>query len=176
MARGAFGTVAFRMGRLADALGDDGLKAMTEAAAWEIKTAASRRLVRTIGGDRRMSRFGSKRSRGRVRGGVGYDYDGKGKATVTYRPAGFWMLLEDAARPHAIGTGRRTATGRYSRSRGAQRPVLAMADGRVVTGPVEHPGTRPKKVLTRALAEGEDNVPAAVDKAISDLVKRLLED
>lgn len=162
------------MGRLAQALGDDGLRSMTEAAAWEVKTAASRRLVLTIGGDRRMSRFGSKRSRGRVRGGVGYDYDGNGRATVKYRPAGFWMLLEAGARPHAIGEGRRTARGSYARRRGSQRPLLAIGDG-VVTGPVPHPGMRAKRVLTRANREAQPKIPKAVEKATTDLLRKMLE-
>lgn len=173
MTRGAFGTVAVRVGRLADALDGTGLERLTGAAAFAVKSAGLRRLVLTIGGDRRMSRFGSARARGRVRAGIGYDLTRPAAAQLVYRPAGMWTLLETGADRHPIGTGRRTASGRRTRARG--RPVLLVA-GRPVTGPVDHPGTRPKRTLTRGIAEGERAIPAAVDAALADLVAELLED
>lgn len=172
MARGALGTVSFRMSKLGEALGEDGLRAMTEAAAYEMKAAAMKRLVLTVGGDRRMSSFGSKKSRGRVKGGVGYDYEGHGVAEVKYRPGGFWALLEEGARKHQVGGGSRSASGKYRRGSQGARLVI---NGQVVTAPIPHPGTRPKKALSKAQATGEKNVPAAVERAVADLVTTLLE-
>lgn len=175
MTRGACGVVATRVGRLADSFGADGLRAMTEAAAFTVKTEAVRRVVLTIGGDRRMSQFGSRRSKGRVRAGVGYDYTGRGVAVVGYRPAGMWALLEDGARAHPIGAGRRTASGGWARRRGQQRPLLLVA-GHVVTGPVRHPGTTPKRVITRATRDAEPRIPDAVERAVADLVAAAFQD
>ena len=161
---GACATVAVRVGRLADALGADGLQAMTEAAAFEVKNQALRRLVLTVGGDRRMARFGGRRSRGRVRGGVGYDYLGAGRAVVKYRPAGFWQLLEFGAAPHDAGVDRRG------------RPlVAAFPDGTRAVGPFRHPGTRPKRVLTRARDEAARTVPDKVTQAAYDVAARLMD-
>lgn len=164
MSREGFGVVAVRLDGLAAALGSTGLRSMSEAAAYTQKDTALKLLVRTVGPDRRMSRFGKGRSRGRVRGGVGYDYAGAGTTIVKYRPAGYWALLEAGADPHPIPT--------KAVRRGQRRRLLI--DGQVVTGPVDHPGTRPKAVLTRAAADAERRIPAAVEDALTDLVDKLM--
>lgn len=164
MARGAFVVYSERVGKLADALDDDGLRALTEAASFEVKNQALRLLVRTVGGDRRMSRFGSKRSRGKVRGGVGYDLERPGAAVVKYRPLGFWALLEGGSPPHAQAVDRR----------GRPR-TLQLPDGSFRFGPFQHPGTRPKRVLSRSLDAANREVPAAVERALVDLLASTLE-
>lgn len=162
MAEG-FGLVAVRMGAVRRSMSGDTLRACSEAAAFTVKRTALRRVVLTIGGDRRMSRFGSRRSRGRVRAGIGYDHAGGGTTIVKYRPAGMWQLLEYGAKAHQV-----------PRKVGRRRPILVV-NGRPVTGPVQHPGTRPKGVLTRAARDADPLIPVAVEEALAARLEELLD-
>ena len=139
-----------RSGSLTDAgaaLGDVGreledqlLARMLGAASFAIKTDALRIAGAVTGGDRRLSRFGTAKSRGRVKLNVGYDITGN-TSTIKLRPAALWVLTNAGSRPHPIGTGKRTARGTYTKRRAKQGRQLLLIGGVVRTGPVRHPGS-----------------------------------
>lgn len=143
------------------------------AASYEVKQEALRVAAGVSGGDRRLSRFGTRRSRGRTRMGVGYDLAGR-QSTIKMRPAALWALTNAGARPHVIGAGRRTRSGRYTRTRRGQTTVLALPAAKrstqrsrpsnVRSGPVRHPGTSGRQALARLYRQ----VPTIVQDAFTD--------
>lgn len=143
----------------AAALGSDRVAPLADAAGFAVKRELLRAGIRAVGGDRRLSRFGSRRSRGKVRLSARYREPAGPVAVVEMRPAGLWGLLEGGARPHSM-TGRRTASGRYLRAR---RP------GRL------HPGAPARRTLTVGAQRGAAAMPDLVARAWGDLLAELLE-
>jgi len=154
----AAGTALGDVGReLADPL----LHRMLNAASYAIKLDAVRIAGAVSGGDRRLSRYGSTRSRGRVRLGVGYDINGA-RSVINLRPAALWVLANGGARPHPIGVGRRTRTGSIAgRQRRGEGRRLLVIDGKVRTAPVQHPGTAGRGAVVALYAAVPDLVADA---------------
>jgi hypothetical protein len=159
---GAFGTVAYRMNRLAGALGSEALRQLSETAALTVKKTALDQLVRTVGGDRAISGYGRRQRRGRVKGDVGYDYEGAGVSFVKYRPPGYWTLLEE-------GSYKAGGQWKAPRRRGAPRRQRGTVST-YTRSPV-----RPRRTLTKATALAEPKVRAAVEEAFHDVVADVLE-
>lgn len=159
--------------RAATVFGDEGVRRLASTAGWAVKREVLRAGVRAVGGDRRMSRFGSPRSRGKVRLSARYAEPAGNTVVLEMRPAGMWAILEDGARAHKVGAGRRTARGRYTRQRGG-RPLLAF-DGGVITGPVDHPGARPRRTLTKGVKAGAELVPRWTAEELDRLLAELLD-
>jgi hypothetical protein len=147
---------------LADDLAGKLMGDMLGEASLEIKKQALHIGELITGGDLRLSRFGTKKSRGGRKLGVGYEVSGN-QATVTMKPAGLWVLLTDGAGPHMIGAGRRAKSGRVTNQKG--RPVLKFG-GRFATAPIKHPGSRGKAGLDRVHAQ----VPRIVDETFHDVL------
>jgi len=155
---------------LADQLRGQLVTDLLNRASFEVKDDALRIAVSVSGGDRRLSRFGSKRTRGRTKMNVGYDLDGA-TSTIKMRPAAMWALATGGARPHLIGAGRRTRSGKYTRGRRVSLlafPAPAATPTRnrpsaVRPGPVAHPGMRGRRALATLYAR----VPAIVNEAFT---------
>ena len=152
---------------------------LLNAASYEVKQTALPIAARVSGGDRRLSRFGTRRSRGRTRMGVGYDLDGT-TSTVKLRPAALWALTTAGARPHVIGAGKRTRRGRYTRGRRGvvvlALPAAVSAPGRrrptnVRTAPLRHPGSRGRGSLDTLYRQ----VPRIVQEAFTDGLARYIQ-
>lgn len=160
---GAFDEVAVDMSKVASWLSVEGLTRLTHAAAGVVKEENIRASVRAIGGDRRMRNFAG----GRARAGVGYDIVRPGEATMNYRPSGMWQLLEYGAKAHKIG-------GPTSRGRRKGKRSILSINGQLRLGPVPHPGTRPKQVVTKARERADSEIPKAVEAALAAELERLL--
>lgn len=110
----------------------DDLKALRKAAR-KLETAAPREAAkqvrRAIYNELRGTPYRSRRLRnmGGARATVSYRVKGT-TAVVTGKPQGVWTIIDRGAKPHQIP------------KRGDVRRRLAFG-GRVVTGPVHHPGT-----------------------------------
>jgi hypothetical protein len=154
---------------------------MLNAASMGIKVDALRIAAAVSGGDRRLSRFGSSKSRGRVRMNVGYDILGT-TSTVKLRPAGLWVLTNGGARPHPIGAGRRMASGRYVKARKGRRllvlPEARTTPGhrtgtRVRTAPLDHPGTAGKGAVLALYAAVPEIVAEEFSRIITERIGKL---
>jgi hypothetical protein len=157
---------------LADGLEGALLRELLNVAAYDVKTRALAVATAGTGGDRRLSRFGTRRSRGRTRMNAGYDTAGT-STVVNLRPAAMWALTDAGARPHTIGAGRRTRKGSYTRGRtgavyfafsDAQRAPGRNRPTRVRSGPIRHPGARGRRTLARLHAD----VPTIVQTAVTE--------
>jgi hypothetical protein len=133
---------------LAGSLTAEMLTAASEAIAVDVDKIATG----VAGGDRRLSNAGPQQ--------LGVDFRvGRNTSRIELRPAGLWSLAVGGAAPHLVGTGRRRGGGR-------QRVVIK---GRVVTGPVKHPGTKGK----RPAVDLDQSVPeTVVDEFTSTLQER----
>jgi hypothetical protein len=155
---------------MADGLNGPLLRELLNVAAYDVKTRALDLAGTATGGDRRLSRFGTRKSRGRTRMNARYDTSDTG-TVVTMKPAAMWALADAGARPHTIGAGRRTRRGTYTRARSGTTyvtfPAAARSKGgrtsRVRTGPVRHPGSRGRHTLARLHAD----VPRLVNDAVT---------
>lgn len=175
-----FRDLSLNSGRLAIALRSDGRRRLVDAALVEGKRVALARVDRDIPG-RRLRNVGRRGTRL----GVGYDATGDSRGEVKFRPRGAWILIDAGAKRHVIGVGRRTASGRVTgtkRKRSNRDPNryaamrLPVARGRsgYRLGPITHHGFRGKGTLTRAMDEIEAALPAVVDAALADEVRRAL--
>jgi hypothetical protein len=152
---------------LADDLADDLLTDLLGEISYAIKLQALHIGERVTGGDRRLSRFGTARSKGRTRLGVNYKLTGT-RSVIDMKPAAMWALTTGGARPHVIGAGRRTRTGKFSKARGARKRLVI--GGQVVTGPVRHPGSRGRASLDRVYAQVPRIVTETIETAIGERV------
>ena len=81
----------------------------------------------------------------------------KQHATILFDPPILWGLIEQGAKPHTIGG----ATGRRGRL------VMPIGRGRVITGPVRHPGMASLgKPATKSLSTVADLVADDIDDEI----------
>ncbi len=119
------------------ALAGPGASEIVTRASIKTKEEGTRILTRKIGRNRTMRNF-PKQTRN-VKAGIGFDVAGD-KALIKFRPDGMWALMEEGARPHMIGAGRRTRSGKRTRAR--KRGVLVFGANQYRTGPVKHPGTK----------------------------------
>jgi len=136
--------------RTADDLTGRLIAGALDDASYAIKSDALRVAGLVAGGDRRLSRFGGGKSKGRVRMGVNYTVADT-RSVILLKPAALWALTTSGARAHMIGAGRRTRAGRATKGRRGRVvvafPVAVAAPGRgkatrVRVGPVRHPGAR----------------------------------
>jgi len=121
------------------------------------------------GGDRRLSRFGTKNSKGKTKLGVNYKVAG-GRSVIDMKPAALWVMTTEGSRPHVIGAGRRTKKGRYTKRAKRAGPPVLFYGGRWVTGPVRHPGSRGRASLKRVYAQ----IPRIVAEKTEDILKDAL--
>jgi hypothetical protein len=150
---------------LADDLADDLLADLLGDISFAVKKQALHIGDKVTGGDRRLSRFGTARSRGRTRLGVNYKLTGA-RSVIDMKPAAMWVLTTGGARPHMIGAGKRTRTGRFSKQRGGRKRLLI--GGGVVTGPVRHPGSRGRASLDRVYAQVPRIVQETIDETLGE--------
>jgi hypothetical protein len=141
---------------------------MLNAASFAIKQDGLRIAGAVSGGDRRLSRFGGGKVKGRTRMGIGYDITGT-RSEIRLRPAALWSLTTGGSRPHPIGAGRRTRAGGYTKGRKGRRvlvlPAAVQSAGRrspsrVRPAPVQHPGTAGRGAMIALYA----SVPGIVDR------------
>lgn len=161
-----------RLNQLADSYGKSGPNAVSASARTYVASIRSE-----IGSVTSGSRLRGIKSGGRV--GVKYDLrTGGGNVTTAFvQGVGALGLLERGSRPHLIPRARsvrrlRTARGRGASARGTRRsqrerttsgrglPLLVIG-GRVVTGPVQHPGARGKHPFSRGARRAESAALAA---------------
>ncbi len=135
---------------LADDLAGELLEDLLNDISYAVKLQALHIGEKVTGGDRRLSRFGTKKSRGRTRLGVNYKISGR-RSVIDMKPAAMWALTTGGARAHMIGAGKRTRSGKFSRQRGGRK--LLVIGGQVVTGPLRHPGSRGRSSLARVYAQ-----------------------
>lgn len=162
---------------LADDLEGELLNDLLGDISYQIKLQALHIGEKVTGGDRRLSRFGGGRSRGRTRLGVNYQVSQR-RSVIMLKPAAMWALTTEGARAHMIGTGKRGRTGRYSKSRGRKTLVFPAAQGSpgrskasaVRSGPIRHPGSRGRSSLDRVYAQ----VPRIVTETIEDALNERL--
>lgn len=147
---------------LADDLAGELLEDLLGDISYAIKLQALHIGEKVTGGDRRLSRFGGK-NKGRTRLGVNYKIAGR-RSVIDMKPAAMWALTTGGARPHQIGAGRRTKSGKFTRQRGGRK--LLVIGGRVVSGPVRHPGSSGRASLQRVYAQ----VPRIVTETIEDAI------
>lgn len=153
---------------LADDLAGDLLTELLGDISYAIKRQALHIGERVTGGDRRLSRFGTARSKGRTRLGVNYKLANR-RSVIDMKPAAMWALTTGGARAHMIGAGRRTRTGRFSKQRGGRKRLLIA--GNVITGPVRHPGSRGRASLDRVYAQVPRIVQETIDDALSEKLR-----
>lgn len=154
MARpGSLTEAGAELGEIGRELADELLARCLGAASYAIKLDALRIADAVSGGDRRLSRYGSARSRGRVKLGAGYELAPR-SSTISLRPAALWVLTNGGARAHPIGLGRRTASGRFTRIRKGRRRLVI--GGAVRTGPFKHPGARGRGAVAALYAAVPD--------------------
>jgi len=152
---------------LADELAGELLTDLLGEISYAIKKQALHIGEKVTGGDRRLSRFGTRNSKGRTRLGVNYKLAAK-RSTIDMKPAALWALTTGGARPHMIGAGKRTRTGRFSKQRGGRK--ILVIGGRFVTGPVRHPGSRGRGSLDRVWAQIPRIVTETIDDALEERV------
>ncbi|MET0911034.1 MAG: hypothetical protein ABWZ99_16330 [Ilumatobacteraceae bacterium] len=150
---------------MADDLAGQLLDDLVGDISYAIKLQALHIGEKVTGADRRLSRFGTARSRGRTRLGVNYKVNG-GRSVIDMKPAAMWALTTGGARPHLLGAGRRTRSGKFTKQRGGRK--LLVIDGRVVTGPVRHPGSRGRSSLDRVYAQIPRIVTETIDDALGE--------
>jgi hypothetical protein len=164
---------------LADDLAGDLLTELLGDISFAVKKQALHIGERVTGGDRRLSRFGGKKSRGKTKLGVNYQLSAA-RSVINMKPAAMWALTTGGARAHMIGTGKRTRTGRYSKARGGRRVVVFAAaatsagrgkPSRVRTGPVRHPGSRGRASLDRVYAQVPRIVTETIDEALTERLR-----
>lgn len=154
---------------LADDLAGELLTELLGDISYAVKLQALHIGEKVTGGDRRLSRFGTARSKGRTRLGVNYKLSAT-RSVIDMKPAAMWALTTGGARPHMIGAGKRTRTGRFTKQRGNRRRVLIIA-GKYVTGPVRHPGSRGRASLDRVYAQVPRIVQETVDEALGERLR-----
>jgi hypothetical protein len=120
----------------------------TLAAIKAIKRVADIEAAKVSGGDGRLSGFGR---RGKLRTRDDFDFDAaSAEATVFAIPPGMWAIVESGASAHVIGFGRSRAGGNYRPGRGGSKRLRMPGSGSGWrTGPVFHPGSRPKRAWTK---------------------------
>jgi hypothetical protein len=129
---------------------------MLEAASAAIVVDVDKIAASVAGPDRRLSNAGPQQ--------LGVDYRvGRNAARLTLRPAGLWALAVGGAAPHAIGAGR-------SRSGGRQRLVIK---GRVISGPVQHKGTKGKRPAVDLDKSVPETVADEFSTALQDRFDRI---
>ena len=157
---------------LADDLRGVLLTELLGEASFAIKKQALHIGEKVTGGDRRLSRFGGGKSKGRTRLGVNYQLSGS-RSVIDLKPAAMWALTTGGARPHMIGVGRRGRTGRYTKRR---RPTVlkfstAAGGSAYRTGPVRHPGSRGRSSLDRVWAQ----VPRIIEETFEEVLTERLD-
>jgi hypothetical protein len=181
MGAGSLKAAGAALGDIGRDLESDLIDRMLNAASMAVKTDALRIAAAVSGGDRRLSRFGRGKSVGKVRMGVGYDITGN-TSTIKLRPAGLWVLTNGGSRPHPIGAGRRTASGKYIKARkGRKLLVFPHAEHtpnhwtatRVRTAPVQHPGTSGKGAIIALYAAVPDLVGEQFSRIIIQRIGKL---
>jgi hypothetical protein len=164
---------------LADDLAGELLTDLLGEISFAVKKQALHIGDKVTGGDRRLSRFGTARSRGKTRLGVNYKLAAR-RSVIEMKPAAMWALTTGGSRAHMIGAGKRTRTGRFSKARGGRRVVAfataASSPGRgkasrVRTGPVRHPGSRGRASLDRVYAQIPRIVTETIDEALGERLR-----
>jgi hypothetical protein len=151
--------------RLGDDLAGELLDELLGDISYAVKLQALHIGERVTGGDRRLSRFGTARSRGRTRLGVNYKVAGR-RSVIDMKPAAMWALTTGGARAHLLGAGRRTRSGKFTKQRGGRK--LLVIGGRVVTGPVKHPGSAGRASLDRVYAQVPRIVTEVIDEVLDE--------
>jgi len=122
---------------LADDLRGVLLTELLGEASFAIKKQALHIGEKVTGGDRRLSRFGGGKSKGRTRLGVNYQLSGT-RSEILMKPAAMWALTTGGARAHMIGAARQSSNSprpRVVRRTGPGRSVTpAPGAGRRSTG------------------------------------------
>ena len=150
---------------LADDLAGQKLDKLVGDISYAIKLQALHIAEKVTGGDRRLSRFGTKNSKGKTRMGVNYKVTG-GRSEILMKPAALWVMTDGGARAHMIGAGKRTRKGRYQKRSKKAGPMVLKYGGRYVSGPVRHPGTRGPGALKR--------VHAQIPRIVSEILEEAL--
>ena len=155
---------------LADDLAGQLLEDLLNDISYAVKLQALHIGEKVTGGGRRLSRFGSKKSKGRVKLGVNYKISGR-RSVIDMKPAAMWALTDGGARPHMIGAGRRTKKGRYQKRSKKAGPLVLKYGGRYVSGPVRHPGTRGRHSLARVYAQVPRICTEIIEEKLGEAVK-----
>lgn len=147
------------------------LEHMLGEASFAFKKQALHIGEKVTGGDRRLSRFGGGKRKGRTRLGVNYQLSGT-RSVIEMKPAAMWALTTGGARAHIIGTGRRGRTGRYTkrRRRGVLKFPAAAGGSMYRTGPVRHPGSRGRSSLDRVHAQ----LPRIIEETFSEVMQEAI--
>lgn len=142
-----------------------------EAAAREIKMVALPFMQAAAGGNLRLSGVGGKKMRagGGAKVGVRYDMKGTVNPTAIVYAVGPAHLLERGAKPHhipkarGVGSRKKLSSGAVVSKR-SSRARLLVINGRVITGPVIHPGAPGKFPWAQALKVSAPRAPRVFQK------------
>lgn len=123
---------------------------VTRAVRGEIRAATN--------GDMEMSGVGVRG----VRVGARYDVRGTVNPTAMIRATGPLHLIERDTRPREIKTRKRRG-----------KKALRLADGRFVTGTVQHPGTKGKRPFAKGVDATKESAPRVFDAEIQRAMREV---
>ncbi len=109
-------------------------------------------------GDMEMSGVGLRGARV----GARYDIKGTVNPTALIRATGPLHLIERDTRPHEIKRRKRRG-----------KKALRMADGRFVSGAVQHPGTRGKRPFAKGVDATKESAPRVFDAEIQRAMREV---
>ena len=113
------------------------------ATAQATKVEALAQMAQVVGADmimRNYPRGGRAKPR---KAGFGYELHGDTKATLNFRPGGFWRIVEDGTKAHTIGAGRGRVTNRGKRIGTRNESIVFKIGGEYRSGPRKIPAQPP---------------------------------
>lgn len=121
-------------------------------------TRSVRDEIRAVTGDMRLSGVGLRGARV----GARYDIKGTVNPTALIRATGPLHLIERDTRPHEIKRRKRRG-----------KKALRLADGRFVSGAVQHPGTRGKRPFAKGVDATKESAPRVFDAEIQRAMREV---